>query len=82
MQLPECRVLLTGATGGIGRELALRLCAGGARVLLVGRQAPRLEALLSGVPRAGRGGLRRHRQPRGPRAGGAGRAALSAGSIC
>lgn len=47
MQLPDCRVLLTGATGGIGRELALRLCAGGARVLLVGRQAPRLEALLA-----------------------------------
>ncbi|MCM2318922.1 MAG: SDR family oxidoreductase [Pseudomonas sp.] len=47
MQLSECRVLLTGATGGIGQLLAERLCAGGARVLLVGRQATRLEQLVA-----------------------------------
>lgn len=45
MQLSECRILLTGATGGIGQQLAEHLCAGGARVLLVGRQAARLDAL-------------------------------------
>ncbi|MNE35816.1 3-oxoacyl-[acyl-carrier-protein] reductase FabG [compost metagenome] len=47
MQLSECRVLLTGATGGIGQLLAERLCADGARVLLVGRQASRLEQLVT-----------------------------------
>ncbi len=47
MQLSECRVLLTGATGGIGGVLAERLCAGGAHVLLVGRQAGRLEQLVA-----------------------------------
>ena len=45
MQLSECRILLTGATGGIGQQLAEHLCAGGAQVLLVGRQAARLDAL-------------------------------------
>lgn len=47
MQLPECSILLTGASGGIGQQLAEHLCAGGARVLLVGRQAERLEALVA-----------------------------------
>ena len=47
MQLSECRIVLTGATGGIGQLLAERLCAGGARVLLVGRQASRLEQLVA-----------------------------------
>ena len=47
MQLPECRILLTGATGGIGQLLAERLCAGGARLLLVGRQPARLEQLVA-----------------------------------
>ncbi|HEY8331663.1 MAG TPA: SDR family oxidoreductase [Pseudomonas sp.] len=47
MQLPECRILLTGATGGIGQQLAERLCAGGAHLLLVGRQAARLEQLVA-----------------------------------
>ena len=47
MQLPECRILLTGATGGIGQLLAERLCAGGARLLLVGRQPGRLEQLVA-----------------------------------
>ena len=47
MQLSECNILLTGATGGIGRVLAERLCSGGARLLLVGRQAARLEQLVA-----------------------------------
>lgn len=47
MQLSEARILLTGATGGIGGVLAERLCAGGARVLLVGRQAARLDQLVA-----------------------------------
>lgn len=45
MQLPECRILLTGATGGIGQPLAERLAHGGARLLLAGRDARHLDAL-------------------------------------
>lgn len=45
MQLPECRILLTGATGGIGQPLAERLAHGGARLLLAGRDARQLDAL-------------------------------------
>lgn len=44
MQLSECRALLTGASGGIGQALVERLCAGGARLLLAGRQGEALEA--------------------------------------
>ena len=46
MQLSECRILLTGATGGIGQQLAEHLSRSGARLLLVGRQAERLELLV------------------------------------
>lgn len=46
MQLPDCRILLTGATGGIGQQLAEHLSRSGARLLLVGRQAERLEQLV------------------------------------
>lgn len=45
MQLPDCRILLTGATGGIGQPLAERLAQGGARLLLAGRDARQLDAL-------------------------------------
>lgn len=45
MKLAEARVLLTGATGGIGKATAHALLAGGASVMLVGRSAPALEAL-------------------------------------
>lgn len=38
MKLDECRILLTGASGGIGQALVERLCAEGARMLLVARQ--------------------------------------------
>lgn len=43
MQLSECRALLTGASGGIGQALVERLCAGGARLLLAGRDGEALD---------------------------------------
>jgi NADP-dependent 3-hydroxy acid dehydrogenase YdfG len=41
--------VVTGAGSGIGRAVALRLAAGGARVLLVGRTAERLDAVVAAV---------------------------------
>ena len=35
MRLPECRAVLTGASGGIGLALAEKLCAGGAQLIAV-----------------------------------------------
>jgi short-subunit dehydrogenase len=45
MRLENARILLTGATGGLGRELARQLHEAGAALLLAGRDAQRLEAL-------------------------------------
>ena len=45
MKLDQARVLLTGATGGIGQEAAKSLLAAGAHVLLAGRSAQALAAL-------------------------------------
>jgi NAD(P)-dependent dehydrogenase (short-subunit alcohol dehydrogenase family) len=39
------RIMVTGATGGIGRELVVRLAAGGDQVLACGRSAERLGRL-------------------------------------
>jgi short-subunit dehydrogenase len=50
MQLNECRVLLTGASGGIGQALVEQLCAAGARLLLVGREIAALEPLAARHP--------------------------------
>jgi short-subunit dehydrogenase len=43
MQLENARILLTGASGGLGRELARQLAGAGASLLLAGREAGRLE---------------------------------------
>ena len=42
MQLNQARILLTGASGGLGQELARQLTQAGASVLLAGRDAQRL----------------------------------------
>jgi thioester reductase-like protein len=47
------RVLITGASSGIGRELALRAAAAGAEVLLVARSADKLRAVQREIERAG-----------------------------
>ncbi len=50
MQLSDCRGLVTGAGGGIGQALVSRLCEGGARLLLVGRNVDALQYLLKRYP--------------------------------
>lgn len=50
MQLKHARVLLTGACGGLGRELAAQLCAEGAALLLAGRSLARLDELRHALP--------------------------------
>ncbi|WP_448110673.1 SDR family oxidoreductase [Pseudomonas lini] len=50
MQLHEARVVLTGASGGIGLAIASALCASGARVLAVSRHREALEPLLERYP--------------------------------
>jgi short-subunit dehydrogenase len=50
MKLSDCRVLLTGASGGIGQALVEQLVSGGARLLLVGRQMEALRALAERHP--------------------------------
>lgn len=54
MHLAGSRVLLTGASGGIGRAVALELAARRARLTLSGRDAVRLDALAREI-RAGGG---------------------------
>jgi short-subunit dehydrogenase len=53
MEISGRRALLTGATGGLGRAIAQGLAAGGATVLLSGRQAEALEQLAAELPGAG-----------------------------
>ncbi|WP_135536206.1 SDR family NAD(P)-dependent oxidoreductase [Halostella pelagica] len=56
MDIPDCSertVLLTGGTRGIGRFAARKLCAAGATLLLVGRNAERGEATVERMRRAG-----------------------------
>lgn len=45
MQLKNARILLTGATGGLGQALAVQLAAAGSRLLLVGRDEEKLAGL-------------------------------------
>jgi short-subunit dehydrogenase len=60
MQLNNARILLTGATGGLGQELARQLAAAGAALLLAGRDA---SANWRHAPRSGRRGEKRVRRP-------------------
>jgi len=53
MKLAGSRILLTGASGGIGRCLALELCRRGARLALVGRDRERLGTLVREIEAAG-----------------------------
>lgn len=53
MKIAGSRILLTGATGGIGRCLALELSRRGARLALVGRDRGRLDALVRAIEAAG-----------------------------
>ncbi|CAM3463464.1 short chain dehydrogenase [Pseudomonas floridensis] len=50
MQLSEARVVLTGASGGIGLAIAEALCSHGAQVLAVSRHEQPLRALLARYP--------------------------------
>lgn len=50
MQLSTSRFLMTGASGGIGQAMVAQLCAGGAKLLLVGRQSATLQALVQKFP--------------------------------
>lgn len=50
MRLSDARVVLTGASGGIGLAIAGALCAKGARVIAVSRHSERLEPLLRDYP--------------------------------
>ena len=45
--------LVTGASSGIGRELALGLAAAGARVVAVARRADRLDGLVREIEQSG-----------------------------
>jgi short-subunit dehydrogenase len=49
MQLTGSRVLLTGATGGLGRTIARTLAASGAELVLSGRRTDVLEALAADI---------------------------------
>jgi short-subunit dehydrogenase len=53
MKLNKARVLLTGANGGIGQEVAQALVNAGAAVLLVGRSPARLSAQCQALQRHG-----------------------------
>jgi short-subunit dehydrogenase len=50
MELSGRSALLTGATGGLGRAIAAALAARGAKLLLSGRRAEALEALMAELP--------------------------------
>lgn len=53
MHLANKRIILTGATGGLGSILAKRLAEKGAKLALVGRNADKLNALKTEIERGG-----------------------------
>jgi uncharacterized protein len=53
LPLPGARVLLTGASSGIGRELAVQLAAQGATLVVAARRAELLETLAEEIAAAG-----------------------------
>lgn len=53
--------LITGSTDGLGRDVARRLAAAGAHVLVTGRSTERGEALIAEIARSGRGSARFYR---------------------
>lgn len=52
MKLKNKRVLLTGATGGIGRALSLALVEAGCNLILVGREQSKLDQLINDLPQS------------------------------
>ncbi|WP_354623126.1 SDR family oxidoreductase [Psychromonas sp. MME2] len=50
MKLKDKRVLITGATGGIGHALCLSLVSAGCHLILVGRQQNKLDQLIEQLP--------------------------------
>jgi NAD(P)-dependent dehydrogenase (short-subunit alcohol dehydrogenase family) len=55
MSMAGKTVLITGSTDGVGRYVAIRLAAAGAKVLVHGRDLERAKTLLDELKRAGRG---------------------------
>jgi short-subunit dehydrogenase len=53
IEIEQSRVLLTGASSGIGRELALELGANGARLAIAARRRERLEQVAGEIARRG-----------------------------
>jgi NAD(P)-dependent dehydrogenase (short-subunit alcohol dehydrogenase family) len=53
MKMDGKRVLITGSTDGVGRYVATKLAAAGAKVLIHGRDASRAKTLIEEIKRAG-----------------------------
>src|SRR5450756_2647926 len=53
MKMDGKTVLITGSTDGVGRYVATRLAAAGAKVLIHGRDRARAETLVDEIKRAG-----------------------------
>jgi NAD(P)-dependent dehydrogenase (short-subunit alcohol dehydrogenase family) len=54
-------VLITGSTDGLGRDVARRIAAAGARVLVTGRSVERGEALVDEIAKSGKGSAKFYR---------------------